>query len=365
MGQPVLPPAARRRPARRARSTVISALVTLFILNVGLAGFVYYRPGFRDPLFDAKVKALVTRFATNEEPTRVVVLGSSRTAAAVEPRALEEAIAAETGRPCVAFNMGLQGDGPVCQLVHFRRVREAGVRPDVAIIELLPSAFAWYRDDERAENRPYDATVLRPDRLTRAELDAVCTYGFPPVETRGEWWEATFNPWFGFRFQLLARIQPKWLPPGIVQHRRDIGETGGWGPWDPVPPDIARLRLEEVRQAYESQLQAIRIEGPHVEAFEELLRECRRDGVGVAVVVPPEGSTFRAWYSASVQSGVAAFEDRLRREFGVTVLDAREWLPDEAFVDSHHVVRAWAKPYTERLAREAVIPNLRTTTGSE
>jgi hypothetical protein len=365
MGLPVLPPADPRRRARRARNAVASSVLTLFVLNAGLAAFVQLRPGFRDPLCAAKVKALAARFGSAPEPTRVVVLGSSRTAAAVEPRAMEAAVAAGTGRPCLAFNMGLQGDGPISQLIHYRRLREAGVRPDVVVVELLPSAFAWYSDPSRNEDRPYDATILRPDRLTRAELDTVCEYGFPPRETRGEWREATYNPWFGFRFQLLARVQPRWLPPGIVQHRKDIGETGGWGPWDPVPPEIARLRIEEVRQAYESQLQAIRIAGPHVEAFEDLVRECRRDGVRVAVVVPPEGSTFRAWYSASVQAALTAFQDRLRREFGVTVLDAREWLPDEAFVDSHHVVRTWARPYTERLAREAVIPNLRATTGSE
>jgi hypothetical protein len=365
MGLPVPPPADPRRRARRARSVIVSTLLTLFALNAGLAAFVQYRPGFRDPLFHAKVKALVARFTSTDEPTRVVVLGSSRTAAAVEPRAMEAAVAADTGRPCVAFNMGLQGDGPISQLVHYRRLRDADVRPDVAIVELLPSAFAWYLDPARNEDRPYDATILRPDRLTRAELDTVCEYGFPPDDTRGEWREATFNPWFGFRFQLLARVQPRWLPPGIVQHRKDIGETGGWGPWDPVPPAVARQRVEEVRQAYASQLHAIRIDGPHVQAFEELLRDCQRDGVRVAVVLPPEGSTFRAWYPPNVQAALVAFQDRLRREFGVRVLDARDWLPDGAFVDSHHVVRAWATPYTERLAREAVVPELRSTSARD
>ena len=338
-------------------------MLTLFVLNATLAVFVHERPGFRDPLFDAKLTALVVRFASNEEPTRVAILGSSRTAAAVEPEALEATVSAETGRPCVAFNMGLQGDGPICQLVHFRRVRAAGVKPDVVVVELLPSAFAWYFDAERNENRPYDATVLRPDRLTRVELDAVCTYGFPEVETRGEWRDATFNPWFGFRFQLLARVQPKWLPPGVVQHRRDIGETGGWGPWDPVPPDVVRQRTAEVKQAYESQLHAIRLDGPHVQAFEELLRECRRDGVRVAIVVPPEGSEFRAWYPPPVRAALDEFLARLRREHGVRVLDARPWLPDVAFADSHHVIRTWARPYTERLAREAVLPVLREEVG--
>ena len=352
-------PADPRRRARRARNALVSAVLALFALNAGLAAFVHLRPGFRDPLCDAKVRAVVARFTSAEEPTRVVVFGSSRTAAAVEPRALEAAVTADTGRPCVAFNMGLQGDGPISQLVHYRRLRDAGVRPDVAVVELLPSAFAWYWDPSRNEDRPYDATILRPDRLTRTELDTVCQYGFPAIQTRGEWREATYNPWFGFRFQLLARVQPRWLPPGIVQHRKDIGETGGWGPWDPIPPAVAKQRLAEVRQAYFSQLQVIRLDGPHAQAFEELLRDCQQDGVRVAVVAPPEGSTFRAWYSPAVQAALAAFQDRLRREFGVRVLDARDWLPDEAFVDSHHVVRTWAKPYTERLVREAVVPALR------
>lgn len=358
MGLPTSPPADPRRRARRARNTIATAVLTLLVLNAAFAAYVQFKPGFRDPLFDAKVKAVTARFSAGEEPSRVVVLGSSRTAAAVEPRALESAVEAGTGRPCRAFNMGLQGDGPVSQLVHYRRMREQGVRADVVVVELLPTAFTWYLDPARNEDRPYDAVVLRANRLTRAEVDTVCRHGFPDAETRTEWREATFNPWFGFRFQLLARIQPKWLPPGIVQHRKDIGETGGWGPWEPIPPALVRQRVEEVRRAYASQLHQIRLSGPHAEAFEELLREGRRDGVRMAVVLPPEGSAFRAMYPANVQAALATYQDRLRREIGINVVDAREWLPDEAFVDSHHVVRTWAKPYAERLGREVVVAEL-------
>ncbi|HEX3150580.1 MAG TPA: hypothetical protein VHR66_21060 [Gemmataceae bacterium] len=359
MGLPAPPLANPRRRARRARSTIVCWVATLLVLNVCFGVFVHYRPGFRDPLFDAKVKALGARFAASGEPIKVVVLGSSRTAAAVEPKSLEAAVAAETGRPCVAFNMGVQGNGPVSQLVHYRRIRDAGIKPDVVVVELLPSAFAWFLDPKRHENRPYDATILRPDRLSRDELDTVCAYGFPLPETREDWWETTFNPWFGFRFQLLARLEPKWLPPGIVQHRRDIGETGGWGPWDAVSPEVKRQRVAEVKSAYGSQLHVIDLKGPHVPAIDELLNECKQDGVRVVVVVPPEGSEFRSWYPPGVQDALAAFQERLRRDHGVPVIDARTWLPDEAFVDSHHVVRTWAKPYTERLAREAIVPAVR------
>jgi hypothetical protein len=357
MGLPAPPRTDPRRRVRRARNTIVSAIVTLLVLNATLAVFIYNRPGFRDPLFDAKVKALVARFQTREEPAKVVVFGSSRTAAAVEPRVMEEVVANRTGRPCVTFNMGVQGNGPVSQLVHYRRLREAGIKPDVAVFELLPAAFAWYLDPARNEDKPYDATILRPDRLTRTEVNTVCRYGFPE-ETRREWWEENLNPWSGFRFQLLARVEGKWLPPGIVQHRADIGETGGWGPWDAVSPALRAQRVEEVKQAYGSQLHALRFDGPHVEAFEELLRECERDGVRVIVVAPPEGSEFRSWYPPGVQQKLADFEERLRREFGVPVIDAREWLPDAAFADSHHVLRGWAGPYTKRLAISAVVPAL-------
>jgi hypothetical protein len=357
MGLPVSPLVDPRRRARRARISILSALVTLFILNVGLAAFIHDWPGFRDPLFDAKLKALVARFASQGEPTRVAVFGSSRTAAAVEPRVLEEVVSKKTGRPCTAFNMGVQGNGPISQLVHYRRLRDAGVKLDVAMFELLPAAFAWYLNPSRNEDQPYDATILRPDRLTGKEVDVVCQYGFP-AETRSEWREATCNPWSGFRFQLLARVEPKWLPPGIVQHRADIGESGGWGPWDPVLPAIRAQRVEEVKQAYGSQLHALRFEGPHVKAFEELLRECESDGVRVIVVAPPEGSEFRSLYPPEALDRLAEFEERLRREFGIRVLDARMWLPDEAFADSHHVLRAYAGPYTRRLAVDAIAPEL-------
>jgi hypothetical protein len=73
----------------------------------------------------------------------------------------------------------------------------------------------------------------------------------------------------------------------------------------------------------------------------------------------PESSEFRGSYSPAAVRLVDDYCGGLGREYGVPVVDARDWLPDEAFVDSHHVVRTWARPYTERLAREAVVPELR------
>lgn len=344
---------------RRARATACWAVVTLAALNVFLVFYVHRNPGFRDPLFDMKAKAMATRLEQPDAGVRVVAMGSSRTAACVEPGTLEATLAAETGQPAAAYNMALQGDGPVGQLVHFRRLMARGGKlPDVALIELLPYSFAWYGD------RPYDATVLRADRLTREEVDTVVQYGFPPEEMNRQWREATFNPWFGCRFHLLARVARNWLPPGAVTYHPEAGRLGGWNPWAPLTPGAAALAAIWVRKTYEPELPAVRFTGPHVKAFEDLLNECKAAGIAVAVVVPPEGSTFRSWYPERVNVELEQMLEHLRQEHKIVVVDARTWLPDEAFADTHHVLSDWAKPYTERLTKEVIVPALRNHTGS-
>jgi hypothetical protein len=330
----------------------------LAALNLLLGAFVYLKPGFRDPVFDMKLRAMSAHFDRPGPPVRVAVLGSSRSAASVEPGALETTLEREIARPAAAYNMSLQGDGPVAQLVHFRRMRASGRLPDAVVVELLPSTFAW------TDEGPYDAKVLRADRLTADEVDTVVRHGFPRKQTEKQWREATFNPWFGCRFQLLARVQRLWLPPGVVTYHPHAGKFGGWNPWDSIPQGLYAQHVSAIRKTYEPELKLVRFHGPHAEAFDELLRECKAAGVMVAVVVPPEGSEFRALYPQRVVDELDALIARLRREHGVHVVDTRTWLPDEAFVDTHHVHRNWAKHYTERLTREVIAPAIRGNGGT-
>jgi len=326
-----------------------SAVLTLLALNVGLGVYAYMHPNFRDPVFDLKARAMEKHFDQPGDPFRVIVLGSSRAAAAVEPAVLETTLTSEIGRPVAAFNMAMQGDGPIGQLIHLRRILASGVKPDVVVVELLPSTFLF-------GDRPYDFSVLRPERLRYDEIDVVVKYGYPEAATRKEWREATLNPWFGTRFQLLARVQRLWLPTGVVTYQKDAGKLGGWNPWAAYPPHLYRQRVNEVKQTYEPQLQALKFSGPQMAALDGLLAECKTANVRVAVVIPPEGSEFRSWYPDRVVEELKALTDRLRMTHGVLIVDARQWLPDEAFADSHHVIRQWAKPYTERLVREVIVP---------
>jgi hypothetical protein len=53
---------------------------------------------------------------------------------------------------------------------------------------------------------------------------------------------------------------------------------------------------------------------------------------------------------------VAEYLGRISRELHVTVIDARDWVSDDDFIDMTHALPRAAGPFTERLGREAVLP---------
>jgi hypothetical protein len=53
------------------------------------------------------------------------------------------------------------------------------------------------------------------------------------------------------------------------------------------------------------------------------------------------------------------FLGALRTEFGVDIVDARLWVADEDYNDSHHLLQSGAARFTERLTAEHLVPWLR------
>jgi hypothetical protein len=104
-------------------------------------------------------------------------------------------------------------------------------------------------------------------------------------------------------------------------------------------------------------MQKARFDGPEADAFREIVRSCREHGTVPAVYVTPEGSAVRAWTPAAVEKNLQAFLKELAAK--AIVADGRSWLPDVAFSDGHHAVRAWSGEYTRQVTKAVVIPALR------
>jgi hypothetical protein len=348
---PVRP--ANRRKAPRALAWGL-ALFAAVQLGLGLASELY--PRIRDPLYGDKLVKLKQRLPDSGRPPTVVMLGSSRTGLAFHGKRVEEHLAAELGRPAVAFNYGIPASGPVTHLVYLNRLLADGVVPDLLLVEVLPSMLA---DIPAA---PLERNWFYADRLTYAEQDLVIRHGYPAGEVRERWWKSVLVPGYTLRFQVMSRLAPSWIPWQLRFDWSRGADECGWGTTvtqsiaaDDLAKGVARARAE-----YAPVLADLHPGGPSARALEELLTVCRQRGVPVRLVLMPEGSVFRTYYGPGVNDRLTAFLADLTDRAGLPpVTDARGWLPDDAFYDSHHMFAAGAEAFTDRLTREVIAPALK------
>src|SRR5262249_34720001 len=89
-------------------------------------------------------------------------------------------------------------------------------------------------------------------------------------------------------------------------------------------------------------------------AIREILDVCRREGIGAALLVMPESTTVQGWYPPAVRAETDRYLGRLGAEYGVPLIDTRDWMNDTDFADGFHPWPEAAAVFTERFAREVL-----------
>jgi hypothetical protein len=238
-------------------------------------------------------------------------------------------------------------------LLTWQRLRRDGVRPDLLLIEVMPPQFS--REDEQQD---MSEKGLPAERLSWSDLDLVQRYGGRPW-LRAGWVASLLVPVYEHRFALVSRAAPALLPYWQrlpAERRNDSGELVATRPI-PTPEQRARA-LEHARQGYAPVVASLEVGGPGCSALRELLAACRQEGVRAALVLMPEGPAFRSWYSPRSWAQIQEWLTEVSREYDAPLINAREWLDEEAFVDSHHLTPIGAERFSERLGREAIVPLL-------
>ncbi len=332
------------RLARVCRSEVLWTLGGFVGLQLVLAVAIGYGlPKLRDPAYVHAAHALRQRSTTEEHPLTVVMFGGSHTQNGLRAREIEERLSAQTGRPIVLFNFGVAGAGPLTHLVNLKRLCAAGIHPDLVLIDLCPSQLA-------TTIQPRE--TLKGERYDRRELAQLQTYNFPLDELRREWWTAQLVPCYGHRGQILRNIQGYW--------RQRIGP---WG-WDDaslvfaVSPEEQRQGQKLAWEEHGEFLKDYHLGGASAQAVRDLCALCRAEGMAFALVLMPEGSVFRSWYSPDAEKQLQTFLTELEREFQAPLFDTRTWIADDDFTDGHHLTGRGAKAFSERFGREALLPLL-------
>jgi hypothetical protein len=344
-----------RHLGSQAKRVLVLTALWFLVIQLGLAVAIErWLPDLRDPEYGSRALRLERRIArTSHDPLTVVMLGSSRTTLGFKAGQIEAPLQQALGRPVISYNLGFTGAGPLMQLIELHRLLALRVRPNLLLVEVLAPLMA-------GQMGKYELYRLPLNRAWHNELAILERYGRSREEMDSAWWHDWPIPWYSHRYAIVSRFFPACLP---YQRRMDWAFVADESGWAPAPinrdsPQRHRQALENARNEYAPYLNGFQLGGPGPQALRELLDLCRQEQIRVALVLMPEGSEFRALYSPAAWSEIATFLGEISHEYAIPVVNAREWIVDEDFSDSHHLLLRGASAFTERLGRETVLPLL-------
>jgi hypothetical protein len=339
-----------RRPRdvqRRARLELLWMLAGFVIVQAGIGLAVDQFWGrIRDLEFDGLLRQLQTHRAEATDRPLVPALGSSRTMAGLRPDRLS---CLGPAGPLV-HNCGVVGCGPMMEQIVLRRLLDAGIRPALLFVEVMPMSLSW-RDGSPIEEREHGK-----GRFTAAEVALLLPYYQQPHRLLWSWSAARLLPCDHHQGDLHAALGIDLPSDGSCESLHV--DRYGWRCWLGAGPEIAPLLVRTHIERYAAALAEPAVAPGPLHALRDLLRLCQTRQIPVVLVIPPEGSAFRGYRPAAEQNHIRHVA-ALACEFRVPLVDARAWVSDDGFADGHHLTPEGAEVYTQRFGREALLPHLK------
>ncbi|HTU92987.1 MAG TPA: hypothetical protein VMF69_23095 [Gemmataceae bacterium] len=283
-----------------------------------------------------------------EDPNRplLVMVGSSRTAWAFQASALD-GVPDSDGRPMLVYNFGVPSTGPCFQLFCLRDMLAKGIRPRFLLIEFLPALLCEGRRGVMREDGMLEFESLSVHRMLQW-----MPYLRNPKKWINLWFEARIAPCYTFRHYLITEL--KCLATGEPMPKHAPIDNRGWHVAlpGPLPPAQHEDLMRAARMGYGPGLMEFHLGKTQYRAIHELLDLCRREKIPSTLVMMPEDSNFRSWYSPEAKTAVRNLLAELKQTYGVEVIDAQYWLPDYDFEDGHHALLHGSGVFTYRLRDE-------------
>jgi hypothetical protein len=355
-------PIPRRKAVAKGRASIYWMLGLFVATQVALDLWVVRgHPQYIDPTWNYRLERLQARLAEAPGRPLVLVVGSSRPANGFAPSALADVIENTKDAPIV-FNFATLGGGPVRETLTLRRLLAHGIRPEWVMIEVWP--LFWADRGRYAEKDP----IMRSDLY----LTDVPVLGHVYRTYWGPLKKVTFEaamPAYHNRASVIRDYLP-FLAPRSAQGELEGGkihyatlDDRGWLPipWPRPDPNQFAANLEHARKDLEPALRDLKENGlkPHVDwALRKLLRTCRQEGIKVAMFYMPEHPVARTWYPPETFAAYTRYLAQISNEYGAPIVDARDWIKEEKFVDFCHLLPQGAREFSARFGRDVVQPLL-------
>jgi hypothetical protein len=330
------------------RCALWCALIVLGLSILATNGLVEGgRADLRDPEYARRIDLLRTRLQESIGRPLLLALGTSRCGEGFRPEVLPT-LADRIGRSPLVFNFSHAGAGPVLEQLLLRRLLRQGIRPTWLLLEVLPTNLVG-DGDLRGRGWWSWATLQTDDLATMSHYVGVRRVLRSFVGDRAA-------PLFTYRFHVQNRLVER-LAGRVPEDWANLGPLGG--PRIEAVAPTAEQTAEAVRQhgdIYRKYAAGFELGEVPRRALCDTLTLCGDEGITVALLWMPEHSAWHAWYTPDALRRLDDFLAEVRRKFAVPLIDARFWMGDDLFCDSHHLTSAGADAFTARLAREGLEP---------
>ncbi len=349
-------------PPGRARAALAWGLVA-FATSQALLAFLLHRyPQSLDREYGLRRERLLARLAAHPGRPLALVMGNSRTAMGISPRALPRYHLA-TGETPLVYNFSILGAGPLTELLYLRRLLAEGVHPRWLLVEIWPVMLT-------TSQGLWDEQKTVPTRsLEVVDVPLLLQHLQDPWPVVTDVCAACLVPCVGERDRLVNRFGPRWFAQERPERLPPTGDLG-WGTldelgWLPMPwvrgaGREYRQRQEHVRGIFTPAFyDGFQIGATADRALRDLVALCKRNNISLVFFTMPEGAVFRSWYPPRVRRAVTEYLAGLSREYGVPVVDTRDWVPEgENFYEGFHLVKPAAEAFTRRFGRVVLQPLL-------
>jgi hypothetical protein len=339
----------------RARRVLVWTLATYVVIHVSFLLALSYWPTLGDPEYGSKLQKLQQHLQVAADRPQVILLGTSRSELDVRPDALPAGIAAGGPSPLV-FNMALRGASPLVNLCCLQRLLDQGVRPDWLLIEILPPQL-------QGKDLEEGGALCLKHRLRWSDVSTLEGHSHAPWYRRMSVYRPLVDPWCEHARFVLGQYVPiivddEWLrKEGVFWRGQD---DHGWVACPMTAPSPAEYRKATVRiqSNYGAPFTWNQVPASTDRVLRTMLQRCAAARIKVALVIMPESTEFRTWYSPATRRTIDDYLASLTREYDVPLIDASTWMGDDCFADCHHLRPAGAAAFSERFGREVLQPLL-------